>query len=64
MPDISMCINPNCSLSSHCYRFMATPDQWQSFLILDQTVKTEEDCEHFWRMKEDETSIVELQTSD
>lgn len=43
---------------------MATPDQWQSFLILDQTVKTEEDCEHFWRMKEDEISTMELQKAD
>lgn len=64
MPDISMCKNPNCSLALHCHRFMATPDQWQPFLILYQTVKTEEDCEYFWRMKEDEISSMEIQKTD
>lgn len=64
MPDISMCKNYKCSLATHCYRYMAKPDPYQTYIILDNAVKTEEDCEHFWRMKEDETSVVELQTSD
>ena len=31
MPDITMCDNAKCPLSSKCYRFTATPDpRWQS----------------------------------
>ena len=63
MPDISMCNNCKCAIATHCYRYMAKPDMWQSYIILDQPVKTEEDCEHYWRI-EDAISPVELQKTD
>jgi len=31
MPDISMCMNNTCPLRSHCYRFTATPSQYQTY---------------------------------
>ena len=32
MPDISMCPNPKCRKRFRCYRFMAVPDDWQSYM--------------------------------
>ena len=32
MPDITMCEDEDCIMSSKCYRFMVTPDPyWQSY---------------------------------
>ena len=64
MPDIAMCTNLKCDLSSKCYRFMAKPEMLQSYLIISKDVKTEKDCDHFWRMEEDEISSMELQKAD
>lgn len=64
MSDISMCKNPHCSLALHCHRYLAVPDLYQTYIILEQSVKTKEDCEHYWEEVDDETSIVELQTFD
>lgn len=32
MPDISMCRNTKCQHSKTCYRFLATPDERQSYI--------------------------------
>jgi hypothetical protein len=32
MPDISMCQHSACPKSKECYRFMAIPDGWQSYM--------------------------------
>jgi hypothetical protein len=31
MPDISMCKGTNCNLKEECYRYKATPSDWQSY---------------------------------
>lgn len=64
MPDICMCKNPNCGLALHCHRFVAVPYLYQTYIILDQPVKTEEDCKYYWEEIDNETSIVELQKAD
>lgn len=47
MPDISMCINQNCSKKKSCYRFMAEPSDWQSYVNYDHR-----NCKSYWEMDE------------
>lgn len=50
MPDISMCANNNCTLSSKCYRFTATPNPWrQTYAKFAQDENGE--CNYFWDNK-------------
>ena len=47
MPDISMCNNKECELSSKCYRFTAIPNPYgQSFCNFIPQENGE--CLHFW----------------
>lgn len=53
MPDITMCVNNECPLRKYCYRYLAVPDQWQSYSffipkeILHFSGKTTK-CDYFW----------------
>lgn len=53
MPDISMCLNKECSLAENCWRFNAPPDRVaQSYQDFQQD--DEGNCEHYLPMdKED-----------
>ena len=42
MPDISMCANEMCKRRSECYRYTATPSDYQSYMEFDDN-----DCEYF-----------------
>lgn len=40
MPDISMCLNENCSLKDGCYRFNAKPSEYsQSYELFEERNK-------------------------
>jgi hypothetical protein len=48
MPDITMCVNTQCSKRGSCYRYLAAPKSvWQSFILVD-----EEGCENFWQVEQ------------
>jgi len=32
MPDITLCTNNTCTAKRTCYRFMAEPSEWQSYM--------------------------------
>lgn len=38
MPDITMCLSKVCKMREKCYRFTATPSEWQ-FYLADETLK-------------------------
>ena len=38
MPDISMCNNKECQSKDDCYRFTATPSEWQAWQMFDSGV--------------------------
>lgn len=46
MPDISMCHNEECRKRFHCYRYLAKPDEWQSYssFVSDSDTKR---CEYY-----------------
>ena len=45
MPDISMCANKSCPKKLDCYRFTATPSDYQYFAGFEYKKGK---CEHFW----------------
>jgi hypothetical protein len=51
MPDIAMCKNPNCEIKNTCYRFLAKPDDMQSYVVIDAVVKNKADCELYWEVE-------------
>lgn len=53
MADIAMCRNHQCLLKFLCYRYLAEPSEYQSMLMIDKPVATEEDCNHFWKCETD-----------
>lgn len=48
MVDISMCRNDKCLLKDTCYRYLAEPSGYQSYIIIDKNVETEDDCNSYW----------------
>ena len=53
MPDISMCSNDKCPLREECYRFKATPSEYQSYANLEYN-ENDQTCEWFWEIEKDE----------
>ena len=49
MADISMCLNIECLLCKHCYRYMAkSSGQWQAYLVNDPNTT----CQLFWPLED------------
>ena len=46
MPDISMCKGEDCLLKNECYRYTATPSEYQSYFVDPPYI--EDECEFFW----------------
>lgn len=47
MPDISMCINEDCTLKKSCYRYTANPNEfWQVYGDFKQE---KGECYHYWK---------------
>ena len=53
MPDISMCLNSECSLKQNCYRYRAVPGFNQSYtmFIPVNRLKTGESCDYFYKIE-------------
>lgn len=49
MPDISMCLDGECPSRLTCWRFMATPDCWQSYAAFERPDGTDR-CYAYWEM--------------
>lgn len=49
MPDISMCPGTDCPKKETCYRFMATPSDYQSYFI-HSPIKEDGECDHYWEI--------------
>jgi hypothetical protein len=43
MPDITMCKNDKCPLGVSCYRYNATPSQYQSYAMFEPAIDEELD---------------------
>jgi hypothetical protein len=49
VPDITMCTGRGCELRGRCYRFLAEPDEMQSFFSNPPVNKQTGECTEFWR---------------
>ena len=41
-----MCSNIKCRKRYDCYRYMAEPNSWQSYLVIEDP----DNCKHFWKV--------------
>jgi phosphatidylinositol kinase/protein kinase (PI-3 family) len=51
MADITMCKGNNCKLSSNCYRYKATQDEYRQSWFVKEPNTTENECEYYWEYK-------------
>ena len=49
MVDIAMCNRRDCEHKHTCYRYLAFPDEFQTFIIL--TEPDISNCEYYWRCR-------------
>ena len=49
MVDIAMCNRRDCERKNTCYRYLAFPDEYQTYLVID-TPDTE-GCGYYWRCR-------------
>ena len=45
MPDTTMCKGTNCNLKEKCYRYKATPSDWQSYFT-EPPLKKDGTCKY------------------
>ena len=51
MADIAKCNRDDCPKCKTCFRFLATPSQYQSFFIIDEV---DENCKEYWECTTEE----------
>jgi hypothetical protein len=49
MPDITMCSGDGCPIKETCYRYKATPTEWQSYFSTPPFDKRR-GCQSYWEM--------------
>ncbi len=53
MADITMCGNESCPIKMNCYRYTATPNEYQSYFMGMPLLKEDQQgCVEFWDNKE------------
>lgn len=50
MPDITMCLNEKCNSKEKCYRFLAEPDEYQSYSLFENSFDGDK-CVMFWEVR-------------
>jgi hypothetical protein len=50
MPDIAMCDYKDCPKAKECYRFMAEPSQWKSYMEFKNICGEWNKYKWFWKM--------------
>ena len=48
-----MCKNEQCAIKQWCFRYRATPSQYQAYFIVDKVVDNSDDCSEFWEVTND-----------
>lgn len=50
MVDIAMCKRKDCGKKFSCYRYIAFPDEYQSYIMIDKQ-DVEDGCDMYWRCR-------------
>lgn len=51
MVDIAMCRRKDCPMKNTCFRYLAFPDERQTYLLIEKPILDEE-CEYYWRCRD------------
>jgi len=51
MADIAMCNRRDCAKKNTCYRYLAFPDEYQSYIVIDK-VNLDDGCDEYWRCRD------------
>lgn len=51
MVDISMCSRRDCKDKQTCFRYLAMPDEYQSYVMVDIQEPSKDNCELYWRCR-------------
>lgn len=50
MVDIAMCRRGDCPKKNTCFRYLAFPDEFQSYVIINKPI-LDDDCDLYWRCR-------------
>lgn len=51
MVDIAMCSRRDCKDKQTCFRYLAFPDEYQSYIVIDIKEPDKSSCENYWRCR-------------
>lgn len=51
MVDISMCSRRDCKDKNTCFRYLAFPDEYQSYIAVNINEPSKDTCELYWRCR-------------
>jgi len=51
MVDISMCNRRDCAKKNTCFRYLAFPDEYQSYIMIND-IDLSKGCDRYWRCKD------------
>lgn len=51
MVDIAMCNRRDCKDKNTCFRYLAFPSEYQTYIILDILEPDKDVCSHYWRCR-------------
>lgn len=51
MVDIAMCNRRDCGKKNNCYRYLAYPSEYQSYIIVEKQ-ELEDGCDMYWRCRD------------
>lgn len=51
MVDIAMCGRRDCADKNTCFRYLAFPDEFQTFLTPDMQDASKDTCSYYWRCR-------------
>lgn len=54
MVDIAMCDNDKCLVKDTCFRYRATPSQYQTYFIVAKEEKDATTCSEYWEVTSEE----------
>lgn len=51
MVDIAMCNRRDCEDKETCFRYLAFPDEYQSYILIDIQNPNKKSCSYYWRCR-------------
>jgi hypothetical protein len=49
--DIAMCNRRDCENKNTCFRYLAFPDEYQTYLIIELQSPNKDNCSYYWKCR-------------